>query len=334
MTRFFGMKLAYVVALGAFLVIAGKVEAQTSAEPLTQEVLTVPLFKSRVVKLDAPVSRVSVGNPDVADILILRASQLYVLGKDLGTTNVLLWDANDRLMDTVSVEVTHDLESLKLKLRQLLPAETIEVYSVQRSIALRGQVSSAMAVDTAMKAAGGYLAQIQTARKGAQFEQENQSRREDKTVGEVINLLQVSGAQQVMLEVKVAEIQRSELRRLDAQFNAFNREAGNWVWGGVNGGATFPDVVFPGVTLPDGTQIPAGRQPVFNGIAPWGPAIDEFAPNPMTDPEPGHIREPADQRLPVQSGDRCREGQGTGQDPCGADVDHADRSGGPLPLWR
>jgi pilus assembly protein CpaC len=281
MTRFFDMKLAYAVALGAFLVIAGKVEAQTSAEPLTQEVLTVPLFKSRVVKLDAPVSRVSVGNPDVADILILRASQLYVLGKDLGTTNVLLWDANDRLMDTVSVEVTHDLESLKLKLRQLLPAETIEVYSVQRSIALRGQVSSAMAVDTAMKAAGGYLAQVQTARKGAQFEQEDQSRREDKTVGEVINLLQVSGAQQVMLEVKVAEIQRSELRRLDAQFNAFNKEAGNWVWGGVNGGATFPDVVFPGVTLPDGTQIPAGRQPVFNGIAPWGPAIDEFAPNPM-----------------------------------------------------
>ena len=148
MTRFFDMKLAYAVALGAFLVIAGKVEAQTSAEPLTQEVLTVPLFKSRVVKLDAPVSRVSVGNPDIADILILRATQLYVLGKDLGTTNVLLWDANDRLIDTVSVEVTHDLESLKIKLHQLLPEETIEVYSMQRSIVLRGQVSSAMAVDT------------------------------------------------------------------------------------------------------------------------------------------------------------------------------------------
>ena len=85
-----------------------------------------------------------------------------------------------------------------------------------------------------------------------------------------------------MLEVKVAEIQRSELRRLDAQFNAFNTEASNWVWGGVNGGATFPDVVFPAVTLPDGTQIPGGRRPVFDGIAPWGPAIDEFAPNPMT----------------------------------------------------
>ena len=95
----------------------------------------------------------------------------------------------------------------------------------------------------------------------------------------MINLLQVSGAQQVMLEVKVAEMQRSELRRLDAQFNAFN--TGNWKLGGVNGGATFPDVVFPGVTLPDGTQIPAGRLPVFDGIAPWGPAIDEFAPNPM-----------------------------------------------------
>jgi len=280
----FNKTLAYVVTIGSFLLVAMKVDAQTSADPLTQDTLTVPLFKSRVVKLDAPTTRVSVGNPDVADILILRSTQLYVLGKDLGTTNVLLWDANDRLMDTVSVEVTHDLESLKFKLRQLLPNETIEVFSVQRSIALRGQVTSAIAVDTAVKAAQGYLAQVQTAEKASQFEQESQSRREDKTVGEVINLLQVSGAQQVMLEVKVAEIQRSELRRLDAQFNAFNIN-NNWTVGGVNGGATFPDVVFPGVTLPDGAggtiDIPGGRRPVFGGIAPWGPAIDEFAPNPM-----------------------------------------------------
>src|SRR4030095_2763244 len=260
-------KLAYVVAIGTFVMVGAKVEAQTSAAPLTQDALAVPLFKSRVVKLDAPATRVSVGNPDVADILILRSTQLYVLGKDLGTTNVLLWDANDRLMDTVSVEVTHDLDSLKLKLRQIMPSEKIEVFSVQRSIALRGQVSSATAVDTAVKAASGYLAQIQTAEKATQFEQENQSRREDKSVGEVINLLQVSGAQQVMLEVKVAEIQRSELRRLDAQFNAFNTEASNWVWGGVNGGDRYLTVVFPGATISDGAggtiEIPEGRRPVF-----------------------------------------------------------------------
>ena len=46
--------------------------------------LVVPLFKSRVLRLDTPAVRISVGSPDIADILILRATQLYVLGQDLG----------------------------------------------------------------------------------------------------------------------------------------------------------------------------------------------------------------------------------------------------------
>jgi pilus assembly protein CpaC len=85
----------------------------------------------------------------------------------------------------------------------------------------------------------------------------------------VINLMQVGGVQQVMLEIKVAEINRSELKRMHAQFNGVNL-SGEWTFGGVNGGATFPDVVF--------TDPVNGRLPVFDRIAPWGPAIDEFAP--------------------------------------------------------
>src|SRR4030095_4989609 len=163
-------KLAYVVAIGTFVMVGAKVEAQTSAAPLTQDALAVPLFKSRVVQLDEPAARVSVGNPDVADILILRATQLYVLGKDLGTTNVLLWDRNDHLVGTVAVEVTQDLDSLKEKLHNILPEENIEVFAAQRSIVLRGSVSSSSAADTAVRMAQGYLAQIQTAENATQFE--------------------------------------------------------------------------------------------------------------------------------------------------------------------
>jgi len=72
-----------------------------------------------------------------------------------------------------------------------------------------------------------------------------------------------------MLEVKVAEIQRTELKRLDVRFNSILTGSNNWKWGGVNGGATFPDAVFN-----DGNRIP-----VFDNPAPFGPAIDEFAPN-------------------------------------------------------
>jgi Flp pilus assembly secretin CpaC len=122
--------------------------------------MRVPLYKSQLVRLRGPATRVSVGNPDVADILILRASQLYVLGKDLGTTNVLLWDSNDVLIDTIEVEVTHDLQSLKRKLYDLLPSEQIEVHSAQRNIILSGNVSNVGNMEAALKIARGYFAQF------------------------------------------------------------------------------------------------------------------------------------------------------------------------------
>ncbi len=234
--------------------------------------LVVPLFKSRVLRLDTPAARVSVGSPDIADILILRSTQLYVLGQDLGTTNVLLWDSEDRLIGTVNVEVTHDLESLKAKLFELLPNEAIEVYATQRSIVLAGEVSSVISMNAALQIADNYLAQIATAVTSQQFEQQQQTG-SDNTGGEIINLMQVGGVQQVMLEIKIAEINRNELKRLNAQFNSFQLN-GNWNYGGVNGGATFPDVEFAG--------FPAGQRPVFGSDAPWGPAIDGFVPNDMS----------------------------------------------------
>jgi len=264
------------------LPLAAQAQQSTTYRAGNEQALVVPLFKSKVVKIGEPAARVSVGNPDIADILILKSTQLYVLGKDLGTTNVLLWDKQDQLIATVAVEVTHDLESLKGKLHELLPDEQIQVYSSQRSIVLSGKVSSAVAVSTAMRIADGYLAQVSTAKEDTEFKQEGSSRRDDRAVGSVINLLEVAGAQQVMLSVKVAEMARTELRRLDAQFNAAGL-TGNWKLGGVNGGARFPDAVFgvPPAGVFDGVLTnPGARLPALGGAnGPFGPVIDEFAPS-------------------------------------------------------
>jgi pilus assembly protein CpaC len=239
-----------------------------TAKPTAE--MTVPLYKSRVLSLTAPAKRISVGNPDVADLLLLRSTELYVLGKDLGTTNVLLWDDADVLLATVSVEVTHDLDALKAKLYELMPNEPIEVRSAQRSIVLSGTVSSPGNMAAALSVAEGYLSQVATAKEKEMFDVQGGGSG-DAWSGEVINLMQVGGAQQVMLEVKVAEISRREMRKFDMRFNTILNSS-RWTSGAVNGGATFPDAVFN----QDGT---IGRQPVFSGPAPWGPAVDEFAPN-------------------------------------------------------
>jgi pilus assembly protein CpaC len=243
----------------------GTSTAQPRLRAGASENLVVPLFKSRVVKLDEPAARISVGSPDIADILILRATQLYVLGKDLGTTNVLLWDRDDFLIGTVSVEVTHDLESLKEKLHEIFPDEDINVHASQRNIVMTGRVSSVTAMNAATRMADGYLAQIQTAVDEGEFEQSTGSKREDKAVGEIINLMQVGGGQQVMLSVKVAEIAREELRSVDAQWNAIFNGSSRWSFGGTNGGAIFPNT-----------------GPAFNTgpVPPLGPGLPEIVPAP------------------------------------------------------
>ncbi len=246
--------------------LAGTAVAQESRQGIERDSdptaeLEVPLYKSRILSLPASISRISVGSPDIADLLLLRSTELYVLGKDLGTTNVLLWDADDVLVAVVSVEVTHDLETLKKKLHDLMPNEPIEVRAAQRSIVLSGTVSSPANVTAAVAIAEGFLAAPGTAVETEVFQAS--ARGGDAGAGEVINLLQVGGAQQVMLEVKVAEISRRELRKFDMRFNTILNSS-RWTTGAVNGGATFPD---------------AGQGPVFDGDAPWGPRVDEFAPN-------------------------------------------------------
>lgn len=204
----------------------------------------VPIYKSRVLTTSAPVRKVSIGNPEIADVLVTNSRELYLLGRSLGSTNVLLWDSRGRLVDSLDLEVVHDLGALKSKLYELMPNEKISVYTAQGALVLRGQVSSAAAMDTAVKLAKTYTAQGQSIAQGkAEAAEATPSKSLD-----VINLLTVGGSQQVMLEVKVAEMQRSLFKSLDIRFNALDTgSSSRWNLGGFNGGdSVFKDGLFSG----------------------------------------------------------------------------------------
>ncbi|MCE8015762.1 type II and III secretion system protein family protein [Halomonas sp. MCCC 1A17488] len=213
--------------------------------------VAVELNKAQVLQFPRAVRVVSVGNPEIADLVVMGSRQLYVLGKSTGTTNVVLWDQSENIQGTLNVTVTHDLEALKSHLHVLLPDESIQVRSSQDGIVLSGSVSSAQRLETA----------LQLAQRFAGGEE-----------GTVLNLMQVGGAQQVMLDVKVAEVSRSLVKRLEANFNVFNVGSSAFRGGAVSGGATFPDAVF------EGAEGLGGRVPVFGGGTPIGPVVDEFAP--------------------------------------------------------
>jgi len=221
----------------------------------------VALNKSRVMLMHKTIKKVSMGNPGIADIVILKGSQIYILGKKLGTTNVQLWDKNNDLVKVLDIEVTHDLYQLKKKLHLLLPDEKIEIYSSQQSIILKGQVSNLTNMDRAVKVARSF-ALNSTAEED-----------EDSDKGEpIINLMSVGGSQQVMLKVTVAELERTTIKKLGIKWYASDLSGNDWRFGGVGGGGSFPDADFNGT----------GRVPVGTNLPIIGPVIDEFLPNDLS----------------------------------------------------
>jgi len=206
----------------------------------------VAINKSTVLQLNTPVKRISIGNPAIADILVLRGSQVYVLGKGLGSTNVVLWDKSDNVISNLDVEVTHDLAGLKAQLYELMPGEEVNVYSSQKSIVLNGLVSSVTKMDAVLRIAESFT--------GTRLS--TKEKKGGASTGGVINLMQVGGAQQVMLEVKVSEVSRSILEQFGIKFDAIN--AGSNGIGGIIG---------------RGATLGGGAAPIFTTPAAVGPAV-------------------------------------------------------------
>jgi len=259
------------VLLSLLASLSGLVNA-AALEPSSRKI-TLPVFQSQTVTLSKSAKRVSIADPEIADVVVLSPTEYYVLGRDVGVTNLIVWDREDGSRSSIEVEVTHDLDGLKTRLFRLIPGNGIEVTSAQRSIVLSGRVPSATAMNTAIRLAESYLARLDNSRKSRASVGDKSDVGHDasRPPGEIINLLEVAGAQQVMVEVRVAEVARSELKRINARFNAFGVSS-NWSGGGVNGGASFPDAMFgtSGLRAP---SVASGASSVV------GPALDEFAPN-------------------------------------------------------
>ena len=254
--------LALALLLGVALSGAGGgVSAQSNPEPASagsRESLSLPLFKSGIVELEQPPSQISVGNPGIADVLILRGTQVHVVAKALGSTNVVFWDRSNTIFATVDIEVTHDLQSLKEKLFTLLPKEDIAVHSAQENLVLKGTVSSAVNLQAALDIAASYLPECIDATSAAVDEAGDRvpsdggsTNAEGCKKASVINLLSVGGSQQVMLEVKIAEISRTFLRNLDTDLTILNFDDATRL-GAISGGGSPSVSISPGGASVDG----------------------------------------------------------------------------------
>ena len=238
---------------GIILVLLGAVPAQ-AADLLDRvknqeinQVLRLKVGRSKVLRTPFALTRISVADPDIADLILISEREIYINALAPGATNISMWGKSRFTSATVTVEA--DLTLLKEKLHQILPKEKIGAEAAGDSIVLTGEVSGPVAQSTALALALPFA--------GGKKEK-------------VVNVMHVGGVQQVMLEVRVAEINRLVAERIGVNFNAL-APGGNFGVNQVNSLASVADLtrVFTGVGSASTTSFSQLLTPSLAAMGGW-----------------------------------------------------------------
>ncbi len=193
--------------------------------------INLVIGKSTILRLPAPAARISVGNPVVADINLINPREAYLLGKEIGSTNLIIW-GRDGVATVIDVTVNIDAAALQARMLQLMPDEPdVTVDVAFDSVILKGEVSDSLKADRAVSIADAFVrkfnrslvadVQMPGSDKGVSVSLGGgrDSSAAVRTAGaSIVNMLRIRAPQQVMLEVKIAEINKTVAEKLGFDF--------------------------------------------------------------------------------------------------------------------
>ena len=194
-SRTFHRRLPWIwwVSMAALMAMPHAAAAQAQA-PIAP--ITLTMGGSTVLNTDFDITRIAVNNPAIAEATAVTPREILVDGKAPGRVSLIVWGDQRRLQYDVLVEAP--VPELHNQLRALFPGEPVNVSVSDEAIFLSGTVSTTQA---AMRIAE--VAQLTSAKR------------------RLVNLMQVPGGpgnQQVMLQVRVAEVNRRAITELGASF--------------------------------------------------------------------------------------------------------------------
>ena len=241
--------LALLLALGAGVAAAAPAPAPAVKPPIDRNdagprctgeaarpaKMTLTMGKSNLMRLPEPVRHRSVGNAAVAQAMLVAPDTLYLLGVDVGTTNMII-QGKSGACSIIDIMVVMDPVAIEAALALALPDEkNIKVTSANETLVLTGTVSNSDALLRAGELAAAFV--TEESRSLARKDDDagiaaKGGAATDKSSGKVrlINMLSVTAPQQVMLEVKIAEVSKTLLERLEG--------ATTWRFGGSSSWAT------------------------------------------------------------------------------------------------
>lgn len=153
----------------------------------THQRLVLSLDKAAVVQLDADARDVLVSNPDLVDAVVRTPRRIFLLANKVGQTNAFFFDAQGKQILSLDIRVEKDVTDLASLLKTSLPNSSIQVEAMNDTVVLTGSVSSALESTRAAALAASFTGDPK----------------------KVVNMLTVAGGAQVMLKVRIAEMDRS-----------------------------------------------------------------------------------------------------------------------------
>lgn len=185
--------------------------AEAGKTPVSRDLL-LPINKSSVVELNVPAAEVIVTNPNIADAVVRTAQRVIFRGVSTGETNAFFFDVYGNQLLDLQIRVEQDLAGLDDLYKRLIPDARIVAEASNGAIILTGRVANLSEASTAVTLAENFIANTSsgqasggtTATTGASSE----------SSGKVINMLTVEGKDQVLLKVRIVEMQRTLTKQL------------------------------------------------------------------------------------------------------------------------
>lgn len=206
-----------------------KAQLQCTGESARPSQLTLQMGKSTTMRLPEAVLHRSVGNPDVVQAMLVAPDTLYIAAVDVGTTNMIV-QGKSGSCSMIDVTVAMDPGALRTTLATVLPDEkNIVVTAAADTIVLSGSVTDAGVVMRAGELATAYVRRpLRALQPGSKEESPAvQATNGASNSTRVVNMLSVNAPQQVLLEVKIAEVSKTLLERLEAGAS-FRFTSGSW----------------------------------------------------------------------------------------------------------
>jgi pilus assembly protein CpaC len=175
----------------------------TAGAPAHQDI-TLGMGKSVVVELDTEAHDVLVSSPDVVDAVVRNPKRIFLLGLKTGQTNAFFFDGAGHQILSIDIRVEKDVTDLAGMMAADLPNSAIKVSAMNDSVVLSGNVASASESVRANDLAASFTGDPK----------------------KVVNMLGIAGGEQVMLKVRIAEMDRNIAKQFGVNLGAAASIAG------------------------------------------------------------------------------------------------------------